>query len=111
MRELEERVGHTLLTTVRDSRQPFRLFNAFRHGYGVLAAKRRFRGGSGSWGDSGESKVRRTASDAVEFDRFGWSVALSGDIAVVGAGGNRQAAKRVETHELATDVVAADGRA
>ena len=41
----------------------------------------RNQGGAGAWGEV----LKLTASDAAAQDRFGWSVALSGDTAVVGA--------------------------
>ncbi|NNE68566.1 MAG: hypothetical protein HKN33_18520, partial [Pyrinomonadaceae bacterium] len=41
-------------------------------------------GGANNWGE-----VRKlTASDGAAFDRFGWSVGISGDTAIVGAYGN-----------------------
>ncbi len=41
-------------------------------------------GGAGNWGEA----AKLTASDAANFDSFGWSVALSGDTALVGAIGD-----------------------
>ncbi|MCH8878385.1 MAG: FG-GAP repeat protein [Planctomycetes bacterium] len=42
---------------------------------------RRDRGGVDNWGEF----LKLTSSDAAESDRFGWSVAISGNVAIVGA--------------------------
>jgi len=50
-------------------------------GYGYGEPGSTHAGGSDNWGEV----KKLVASDAEEGDRFGWSVAVSGDIAVVGA--------------------------
>ncbi len=48
--------------------------------FGAAYVFERDEGGAGKWGEV----AKLTASDGEAFDRFGWSVALSGDTAVVG---------------------------
>ena len=63
---------------------------------GAAYVFRRDQGGADSWGEV----TKLTASDAQSFDSFGWTVAISGDSAVVGAyredaGGNAAGAAYV----------------
>ena len=51
---------------------------------GSVYVLERNQGGAGNWGEA----VKLTASDGAEGDRFGWSVALHEDTALVGAGWN-----------------------
>ncbi|MCH7811779.1 MAG: FG-GAP repeat protein, partial [Chloroflexi bacterium] len=50
---------------------------------GAAYVFQRDQGGAGNWGEV----TKLTASDAQAGDKFGWSVAVSGDTAVVGAVG------------------------